>query len=250
MNKYSRNYIGCNFETNQGYMATVVDGGIKPGCATIYFEKPVRYTLEVDISQLKRGNVRNHYHRSCCGVGYMGVGDYSCVSHKTYSSVWRDMLSRCYGNKNEELSPTYVGVSVCDEWLCFQKFCKWMDGNYIKGWCLDKDLLSKDSKIYSPETCVFVPKYVNNFLTNKQKNNKSGYPGVSLVKSNRYIAKINDGDGNYKHLSTHDTAKEASVEYFKYRAKIAIKIRYRYIKDALSMGVEKDIIRKVSKKIK
>lgn len=75
------------------------------------------------------------------------------------------MLERCYSARYQERKPTYKGCSVCDEWLNYQNFAKWYDDNYyeIKGeiMCLDKDILVKGNKIYSPENCVFVPNYIN-----------------------------------------------------------------------------------------
>ena len=47
----------------------------------------------------------------------------------------------------------------------FQEYGQWFDDNYyeIKGerMALDKDILVKHNKIYSPETCIFVPQTIN-----------------------------------------------------------------------------------------
>ena len=40
---------------------------------------------------------------------------------------------------------------------------------------LDKDLLVCNNKVYSPETCVFVPREINQFLT-KSNNSRGKYP--------------------------------------------------------------------------
>ena len=79
---------------------------------------------------------------------------------------WENMLARCYDLKVQEKHPTYKGCTVCPEWHLFSNFRNWYFTNYVSEWELDKDLLIDGNKIYSPETCRFVPKDLNVFLTN------------------------------------------------------------------------------------
>ena len=44
-----------------------------------------------------------------------------------YYTVWESMLKRCYSKKSLESYPTYIGTSVCSEWLYAAEFKKWMD---------------------------------------------------------------------------------------------------------------------------
>ena len=80
-------------------------------------------------------------------------------SHKT----WEHILERCYSAKLHAKEPTYKDVVVAEEWLNYQVFAKWYEENYyeVEGQRmeLDKDLLSGNCKIYSPNTCIFLPKY-------------------------------------------------------------------------------------------
>lgn len=102
-----------------------------------------------------------------CGVG-INDSDYG-VSHKIDSiskmcpayNTWKSMLTRCYGAKRHETHPTYKGVTVCDEWLTFSNFRKWWIDNHKDDWQLDKDLLVAGNKVYSPETCIYVPRWLN-----------------------------------------------------------------------------------------
>lgn len=77
--------------------------------------------------------------------------------------VWQSMLTRCYSDKYQAKQPTYIGCMVCEEWLIFSNFRKWMVKQNWEGNQLDKDLLFKGNKKYSPEACVFVPRIVNSF---------------------------------------------------------------------------------------
>jgi len=80
---------------------------------------------------------------------------------------WRKMLTRCYSEKYHAKRPTYIGCSVCDEWLTFSNFKAWMQQQDWHGKDLDKDILLKGNKIYSPDVCIFVDPSLNNFLTDR-----------------------------------------------------------------------------------
>ena len=81
-----------------------------------------------------------------------------------YYAAWRNMLSRCYSNKYLEINPTYIGTSVCSEWLYATAFKKWMEEQDWNGKCLDKDIVVPGSKLYSPDTCAFVLQATNSFV--------------------------------------------------------------------------------------
>lgn len=93
---------------------------------------------------------------------------------------WKSMLERCYYSKL--YVPNYLDCEVCDDWLKLSLFKKWMETQDWEGKQLDKDLLVTGNRIYSPETCVFVERRVNSFLT--ESNAARGeYPiGVSWHK--------------------------------------------------------------------
>ena len=103
------------------------------------------------------------------------------------------MLRRCYDKKILEKFPTYKRCTVCDEWLFYPNFKKWFDENYyeIEGqkMALDKDIISKGNKVYSPENCIFVPNNINVLFTNR-KGERGDYPiGVSWkIKNNKFQA--------------------------------------------------------------
>lgn len=89
------------------------------------------------------------------------------------------MLCRCYSVKHTTRSPTYQDCYVCEEWLIFSNFRSWMEQQDWEGKALDKDLLVYQNKIYSPETCVFLPPKLNSFLVRADAS-RGLYPvGVS-----------------------------------------------------------------------
>lgn len=99
--------------------------------------------------------------------------------------VWQRMLERCYEESQQRKTPTYIGCCVCDEWLYFSAFYEWCKERYIKGWQLDKDILVKGNKCYSPQTCCFVPPQINSIFA-PNKYNKSDHLGVEKEKNGWY----------------------------------------------------------------
>ena len=142
----------------------------------------------------KKGGVVNPYSRTIFNVGYIGEGKYDTKIKgkrtKAYT-VWRGIMERGYSEEFKEKRPTYRDCYVCEEWHNFQNFAKWYEENYYEcngeKMCLDKDILIKGNKIYSPETCVFVPERINMLFT-KSDAIRGDYPiGV------QYRHKIVDG---------------------------------------------------------
>jgi hypothetical protein len=69
----------------------------------------------------------------------------------------------------------------------------------------DGTIFKKGNKVYGPDTCVFVPREINNLFT---KRNRDGLPtGVTKLK-NRFIAQSNTGKGS-SHLGSFKTIEEA-----------------------------------------
>lgn len=101
--------------------------------------------------------------------------------------VWRGMLERCYSEKYQARQPTYIGCSVCDEWLTFSNFKSWMEQQDWEGKELDKDLLVEGNKVYSPESCAFVDNMTNNFITDNRATRGEWPIGICL---HRYAGKF------------------------------------------------------------
>ena len=147
-----------------------------------------------EYKEFLKGGIKNPYDKEVCNVGYIGIGKYkSRIDGKKTNAYkeWVHLLRRCYDPYCLNKRQTYIDVFVCDEWLCFQNFAEWFYNNYyeIEGqrMHLDKDILIKGNKIYSPETCIFVPQRINT-LFNRQGNHRGSYPiGVYFHKNCLYV---------------------------------------------------------------
>lgn len=106
---------------------------------------------------------------------------------KNIQKIWRRMLDRCYSPHYQKYNSSYIGCSVCDEWLLFSNFQKWVLSplsGYKKDYHLDKDILVKGNRIYSPETCCFVPRELNEMFTHTNNSLRKGY---SITKNRFYV---------------------------------------------------------------
>jgi len=165
------------------------------------------------------GNVKSLYDKSIYGVGYIGVGKYKPRSKQYY--CWASMLGRCYDKNYLNKYPTYQDCTVCEEWNNFQNFGEWYDQNYYEinneKMCLDKDILIKGNKIYSPNTSVFVPEKINTLF--EKGNSSQNYKGVTKLiqkKSIKYNARcFNNGGKTY--IGTFNNIYDAfeAYKYFK-----------------------------------
>ena len=140
--------------------------------------------------------------------------------HLKFYQVWKDMERRCYSGEYQKRFPTYRNCSVCDSWLKLSNFKEWLDINYREGTALDKDILVKGNKIYSPDACRFVPQYINSLLTDAGAARGDLPCGVVAVKSKlkngqittTYKAQCRDGHGK-KLRKTFKTVPEARQWY-------------------------------------
>lgn len=208
-----------------------------------------------EYGNFKKGNVKNPMTPSVCGVGFIGVGDYKTSDgngkHTKCYITWRNMNERCYDPKFHEKFPTYENCKVCKEWNNYQEFAKWDDENYYEvgneQMMLDKDILCKGNKIYSPNTCIYVPQFINSLFT---KSNKSrGELPIGVTKNgNRFVAQLNKGTGKPIYLGIYSTPKEAFQAYKiakeKYIKEVAEeykdKIPYRLYEALMNYKVEID----------
>lgn len=78
-------------------------------------------------------------------------------------SIWSAMVGRCYPKEYGYLMPTYLDCTIEQGWHDFQNFAEWFYSHDYSdlGYQLDKDLLVPKNKLYSAETCCFLPRELN-----------------------------------------------------------------------------------------
>ena len=168
-------------------------------------------------AQIRSGLVQDNFATTVYGVGYIGNTKTSVnAKHKPAYVLWKDMLKRCYDKEYQETHPCYRDCYVSNCFKSFQNFEVWCEkqvGFNEVGFRLDKDILLKGNKVYSPTTCSFVPYEVNGLFVIQQQNRGELPVGVSFnVTKSRYVVRMST-KSHCKHLSVHDTVDEAFSAY-------------------------------------
>jgi len=170
--------------------------------------------LSIDLEDLKMGGKRS----LVFGVGvndWVGAVKVGGKLIKEYD-LWTSMLKRCFSEKFKQKWPTYQDVTCSKEWLSMTKFIEdvsQMRGFGLSGWALDKDILQKGNKLYSKDTCCFVPQEVNLLLIKCDKARGEWPVGVYFDKpSGKFMARLRI-NGKMKYLGLFSTPDEAFQAY-------------------------------------
>ena len=176
------------------------------------------YEVKTTMQQLLKGNINDRLKPTVFGVGVIGecLTVDSCGNRLKEYQVWKGMLERCYSDKFQAKKPTYKGCIVSENFVCYPYFKKWCTkqvGFGNKGWHLDKDILSKGNKVYSEDTCCFVPQEINSLLV-RSNATRGKYPlGVSyLTRLGMFEASVSLG-GRNKRIGRFYNAQEAFYAY-------------------------------------
>lgn len=165
----------------------------------------------------------------------VGVNDADYITHRKvsgrclfcpYYKCWVNMLKRCYCDKHQQRAPTYKGCSVFEEWKTFTNFKAWMESQDWEGNHLDKDLLFSGNKIYSPDTCLFVPAKINTLLTDCGRSRGKLPIGVSKHRK-RYRAQCN-ANGKHTYIGAFDSPDIASEAYLNFKSKEVAVTAHKY----------------------
>lgn len=168
--------VGYKFTNTSGYEYEVIER-TGPSTHKIRFLES-GYEINADNRNIVHGSIKDRLQPSVYGVGCLGyinnINDY-IIEYK----MWAHILERCYNKKcNRYKMYGGSGVIICERWKRFDLFLQ--DLPFIPGYNiilikqgllqLDKDFkqfgIEKEYKVYSPETCVFLPENINSCISN------------------------------------------------------------------------------------
>lgn len=229
--------VGDSVRTNEGYIVVVTHIANSRN-VKIQFENG--YAPTVTSHNLRKGRVKNPFHPSVVGVGFIGKGKYkSTVNRKNTLAydAWRGILRRCYCPIFQKRNQSYIGCSVDVSWHNFQNFAEWFYANYKDGMRIDKDLIKHGNRVYCSDFCSFVPPEINSLI----KTNSGIDPDGVHIQDGLYIAHVRkygtqEYIGCFKSYSEAADAyrkeKEAHVKIMaeKYKSEIDSRV-YSYLKN-------------------
>lgn len=219
MGKNKIDRVGERFITNEGYEIVIVDY-INATNVWIEFQDKYKTIKPCQYVDCVRGYIKNPYHPSVYGVGFIGEGEYkSRIDGKQtdYYMGWSNLLKRGFDEEFKKKHSTYRDV-IIEEWLFnFQNYCMWREQNYyeIEGdkMDLDKDILIKGNKVYSRDTMIFVPHRINGLFVKSDASRGDLPIGVHYKKAtDRYVAQCKTLEGK-KHIGYYNTPEEAFLAY-------------------------------------
>ena len=186
------------------------------------------FETTVELGSIRNGGVKDRYLPSVYGVGVIGdkyPSKVNGVLTKEYK-LWTSMLVRCYSDNSKKKNPTYEGCEVSNNFKSYEYFYEWCNkqvGFGVEGFELDKDLLIKGNKVYSEDSCVFIPTEINSLLVKRENMRGKYLIGVHWCNTKKvFVAQVSRNKGMQEHLglfkteieafNTYKTAKEAFVK--------------------------------------
>lgn len=221
-------HIGETKYNNQGCLMEIVEYNNSTDIV-VEFQDKNRTRVKTQYCNFKSGSIKNPYYPSVYGIGITGnkyPRSINCKVTKEYDA-WIHILQRSFDDKCKAKQPTYNDVTCCKEWLNYENFYEWLHNqpNFDKWyngkrWAIDKDILVKGNKIYSPETCCLIPQNVN-CLFLKREAERGKYPiGVRYTDDGFLATCRNPFLNRTVELGCYSTPEKAFQVYKKYKEMI------------------------------
>ena len=177
------------------------------------------YRKVAEIKEVRNGGVKDPYSPSVFGVGTLGTKYPTMINGvrtKEYG-LWVRMLERCYSDSFKKKNPTYIYCEVSDKFKSYEYFYEWCNkqiGSDNEGWQLDKDLLVKGNKVYSENSCVFIPQEINSLLIKSTASRGEHLIGVCWSNTHKaFKAQVSKSKGKRERLGCFKTEIEAFNAY-------------------------------------
>lgn len=222
--------FGTQFKTNSSGVCTVIK---YENSKNVYVMFEDGTFVKASSSNIRAGSVKNPNKPNKPSILFgVGINDFELVHRhpsservggKTVSDkkflMWQAMLARSFSNYAKRLRPTYEDVSCIESWKTYSNFYKdisnlhGFDKALEEGWALDKDILIKGNKVYSPETCCFVPPEINGCFALRSLNRGDLPLGVSRNEYGLPYKARCRYDGKRISIGNYKTPEEAFEAY-------------------------------------
>lgn len=205
--------FGTQFQTKSSGVCTIIK---YENARNIYVMFEDGTVTKASGGNLCSGSISNPNRPTVFGFGINDAG-LEDSTDKRYV-LWSSIIRRSYSKVYHENKPSYKDVRVSEDWRRLSNFIKDIENlpNFdlalSENWELDKDVLGGNQKLYSKETCCFLPRELNTLFTSE--SNKGLKKGVFYNKRlGKFTASINRGNKGRSHIGVYETENEAYSSY-------------------------------------
>ena len=232
--KLKKQREGEIWTNNDGYKMKIINYDTYKR-VTVEFLDDRHYKTTTSYGDIIRGNVKNLEAPTVYGVGIIGNKYPSRDGNKMKKeyTLWINMLKRCYDTIDDVRNRNYFKCNVCDEWKYYPNFYEWVHNQenfekWLNGdFAIDKDIIKKHNKIYSPDTCCLVPRNINILFVKNEANRGDTPIGVTYHKRDHVYEAHCGNPYEYKksvYLGRSSSPTEAFNIYKKYKELLIKKI--------------------------
>jgi len=236
-------FVGDIFKTNEGYEVKLIKYDDASNIVVKFLDK---YGVEVktNAQAARNGSVANPYHKSVYGVACYGEPSDSWNTCKPIYMTWAGMVERVYVPSAWVKHPNYKECKIIESWHNFANYYEWAKyqvGSRTPRWQLDKDIICKGNKLYSPEFCSYVPSQLNALFT-KREAERGEYPiGVMRYKTRQgrwsLHAMVCDPDLGKRITGCGGGTTEECFAWYKEQKETIIKRQAEKYKDRIDVRV-------------
>lgn len=226
------NHLNEEKLNNQGCLMKIIEYN-NASDIVVEFQDEYKFRVNTIYGNFKRGSIKNPYCPSLYGIGILGSKYRARIDGKFMREyyTWAHILERCFDKKLKGKQTAYNDVSCCNEWLNYENFYEWLHSqpNFEKWfnghrWAIDKDILVKGNKTYSPDACCLIPQNVN-CLFLKREAQRGDYPIGVRCKDGRFTASCHNPFTNRKEeLGSYSTPEKAFSVYKIYKEDLIKKV--------------------------
>lgn len=158
---------------------------------------------------------------------------------------WRSMFNRCKGKPRP--TRAYDNCEIDEKFKYLSDFIAWsktegFSPENSKLAHLDKDIKIRGNKLYSPDTCVFVPRTINSIIVDLGKQNEDYPAGVIKRKSNwtgkPFLTGCLMNKGKMQYLGVRETPEECHALWQSAKAEIILDLLPEYKQFCIDTGIK------------
>lgn len=130
---------------------------------------------------------------------------------------WSTIVNTAYAKRSDR----YGKLTVCEEWLTFSNFKRWMEQQDWENKYLDYKFFDPENTVYSPEGCCFLSQAVVRFFSEGMLGNDSLPVGVYWSESGKIFRATIATPGGAQDLGSYTSPEEGFYRWLERKRELA-----------------------------